>query len=106
MSTLTCTRSPEDPAHARRPGPWRHLRPRWPRDEPEPPAGDGWLLRLLLCKLMLSSGLTKVAWGDRTWRDLTALAFHYWTQPLPTGHYLQEEAPDQVYDYFVKFLTA
>jgi haloacetate dehalogenase len=26
-------------------------------------------------------------------------------QPLPTGHYLQEEAPDQVYDYFVKFFT-
>jgi haloacetate dehalogenase len=27
-------------------------------------------------------------------------------QPLPTGHYLQEQAPDQVYDYFVKFFTA
>jgi haloacetate dehalogenase len=27
-------------------------------------------------------------------------------QPLPTGHYLQEEAPDRVYDYFVKFFTA
>ena len=26
-------------------------------------------------------------------------------QPLPTGHYLQEEAPDQVYDHFVKFFT-
>jgi haloacetate dehalogenase len=26
-------------------------------------------------------------------------------QPLPTGHYLQEEAPDRVYDYFVKFFT-
>jgi len=25
--------------------------------------------------------------------------------PLPTGHYLQEEAPDQVYDHFVKFFT-
>jgi haloacetate dehalogenase len=24
-------------------------------------------------------------------------------QPLPTGHYLQEEAPDQVYDHLVKF---
>jgi haloacetate dehalogenase len=27
-------------------------------------------------------------------------------QPLPTGHYMQEEAPDQVYDHFVKFFTA
>jgi haloacetate dehalogenase len=26
-------------------------------------------------------------------------------EPLPTGHYLQEEAPDQVYDHFVKFFT-
>jgi hypothetical protein len=26
------------------------------------------------------------------------------SQPLPTGHYLQEEAPDRVYDYFVEFL--
>ncbi len=27
-------------------------------------------------------------------------------QPLPTGHYLQEDAPDRVYDHFVKFFTA
>jgi haloacetate dehalogenase len=27
-------------------------------------------------------------------------------EPLPTGHYMQEEAPDQVYDQFVKFFTA
>jgi|GEM_PF-6326997 hypothetical protein len=26
-------------------------------------------------------------------------------QPLPTGHYLQEEAPDQVIDHFIKFFT-
>jgi haloacetate dehalogenase len=27
-------------------------------------------------------------------------------QPLPTGRYMQEEAPDQIYDHFVKFFTA
>ena len=27
-------------------------------------------------------------------------------QPLPTGHALQVEAPDAVYDHFVKFFTA
>ena len=27
-------------------------------------------------------------------------------QPLSTGHYLQEEAPDQCYDHFVKFFKA
>jgi predicted DCC family thiol-disulfide oxidoreductase YuxK len=43
-----------------------------------------WLLRLLLFKLMLQSGLVKLFSGDAAWRDLTALAYHYWTQPLPT----------------------
>jgi predicted DCC family thiol-disulfide oxidoreductase YuxK len=43
-----------------------------------------WLLRLLLFKLMFSSGCVKLASGDPTWRHLTALTFHYQTQPLPT----------------------
>lgn len=42
------------------------------------------LLRLLLFKLMFSSGWVKLSSHDSTWRDLTALAFHYQTQPLPT----------------------
>jgi predicted DCC family thiol-disulfide oxidoreductase YuxK len=43
-----------------------------------------WLLRLLLVKLMLQSGLVKLLSGDQSWRELTALTWHYWTQPLPT----------------------
>jgi hypothetical protein len=43
-----------------------------------------WLLRLLLFRLMLESGWVKLASGDPTWRGLTALRFHYETQPLPT----------------------
>jgi predicted DCC family thiol-disulfide oxidoreductase YuxK len=43
-----------------------------------------WLLRLLLFKLMFSSGCVKLASGDPSWRNLTALTFHYQTQPLPT----------------------
>ena len=43
-----------------------------------------WLLRLLLFKLMFSSGCVKLFSGDPTWRNLTALMFHYQTQPLPT----------------------
>jgi len=43
-----------------------------------------WLLRLLLFKLMFLSGAVKLASGDVTWRDLTALTHHYETQPLPT----------------------
>jgi len=43
-----------------------------------------WLFRLLLFRLMFSSGVVKLMSGDPTWRDLTALNFHYATQPLPT----------------------
>jgi hypothetical protein len=42
------------------------------------------LLWWLLFRLMWSSGLTKILSGDRRWRDLSAVAFHYETQPLPT----------------------
>jgi predicted DCC family thiol-disulfide oxidoreductase YuxK len=51
-----------------------------------------WLLRLLLFKLMFSSGCVKLLSGDPTWRNLTALTFHYQTQPLPTwiGWYAQQ----------------
>jgi hypothetical protein len=43
-----------------------------------------WLLRWLLFRLMFASGLVKLVSGDSTWRNLTALRFHYETQPLPT----------------------
>ena len=43
-----------------------------------------WLFRLLLLRLMFFSGVVKLTSGDLTWRNLTALSFHYHTQPLPT----------------------
>jgi hypothetical protein len=43
-----------------------------------------WLLRLLLFKLMFMSGCVKLLSYDSSWRNLTALTFHYQTQPLPT----------------------
>jgi predicted DCC family thiol-disulfide oxidoreductase YuxK len=59
---------------------------RWPRPSREAPPSRLvlWLLRLLLFKLMFQSGCVKLLSGDPTWRDLTALAVHYETQPLPT----------------------
>ncbi|MBI3696402.1 MAG: lipase maturation factor family protein, partial [Acidobacteria bacterium] len=42
-----------------------------------------WLLRFLLFRLMFSSGAVKLASGDPAWRSLTALNYHYETQPLP-----------------------
>lgn len=57
-----------------------------------PRAGNGWapspiillLFRWLLFRLMFESGCVKLLSGDPTWRNLTALTFHYETQPLPT----------------------
>jgi lipase maturation factor 1 len=48
------------------------------------PAIPRWLLRWLLFRLMFFSGVVKLASGDPTWRELTALRVHYETQPLPT----------------------
>ena len=42
------------------------------------------LLKLLLFKLMLMSGVVKLTSGDDCWWNLTALDYHYWSQPLPT----------------------
>lgn len=42
-----------------------------------------WLCRLLVARLMFASGLVKLR-GDVVWRDLSALSFHFMTQPLPT----------------------
>jgi lipase maturation factor 1 len=43
-----------------------------------------WLYRALLFRLMLMSGTVKLLSGDTTWHNLTALNFHYQTQPIPT----------------------
>ncbi len=41
------------------------------------------LLRWLLFRLFLLSGLVKLLSGDPSWPGLTAMTFHFWTQPLP-----------------------
>ena len=43
-----------------------------------------WLVRWLAFRLMFLSGVVKLASHDPTWRDWTALEYHYQTQPLPT----------------------
>ena len=42
-----------------------------------------WLLIVLLFRLMLGSGLVKLASADPYWGSMRAMDFHYWTQPLP-----------------------
>jgi lipase maturation factor 1 len=59
-----------------------------------PPRLAIWLLWWLLFRLMFESGIVKLTWNawlkgpdgapvSNTWSSLTALDFHYWTQPLP-----------------------
>lgn len=43
-----------------------------------------WVFRWLLFRLMFLSGAVKLLSHDIAWRNLDALRFHYWTQPLPT----------------------
>jgi len=43
-----------------------------------------WLFRWLLFRLLFLSGYVKLASHDPAWRGLSAMSFHYQTQPLPT----------------------
>ena len=69
--------------------PWRL----WPKRGIDPPVSRAalFLLKLLLFKLMLMSGVVKLTSyqflenpAEDTWWNLTALDYHYWSQPLPT----------------------
>jgi lipase maturation factor 1 len=42
------------------------------------------LLRWLLFRLLFMSGVVKLTSGDESWWNLSALRYHYETQPLPT----------------------
>jgi lipase maturation factor 1 len=43
-----------------------------------------WLLRWLLFRFIFMSGVVKLASGDPNWWNLSALSYHFLTQPLPT----------------------
>jgi hypothetical protein len=58
---------------------WRSRR----ASDPAPPAVVRWLLRWLVFRLMFLSGVVKLASRDPAWHDLSALTYHFWTQPLP-----------------------
>ena len=48
------------------------------------PTTGVWLARWLLFRFMFMSGVVKLISGDPNWRNLTALSYHFLTQPLPT----------------------
>jgi hypothetical protein len=49
-----------------------------------PPLQIIWLFRWLIFRIMLGSGLIKLR-GDASWRDFTALYYHFETQPIPNA---------------------
>jgi hypothetical protein len=78
--------------------PWRFW-PDW-KSETRAQRLARWLLLWLVFRLTFESGVVKLASGDATWRNLTALEYHYETQPLPlwTSWYANQAAP-----WFQKF---
>src|SRR5690349_7590080 len=59
--------------------PWLEGRP-FPKREP--PLVVLWLFRWLIFRIMFGAALIKLR-GDSCWRDLTALYYHFETQPIP-----------------------
>jgi len=42
-----------------------------------------WVVRLTVFRFMFMGGMVKLISGDPSWRDFTALDWHFYTQPLP-----------------------
>src|SRR5205814_8295552 len=65
------------------------------------------LLKFLLFKLMLMSGVVKLTSGDDCWWNLTALDYHYWSQPLPTVFgWWADKSPEWFKRFSVAFCLA
>ncbi len=76
--------------------------PRPSREDP-PSRLALWLSRILLFKLMFSSGVIKLSSGDAAWKNLTALNVHFETQPLPHAlSWFVHQAPE----WFMRVATA
>lgn len=52
--------------------------------ENEPHSAWRFVMAVLAAKVTFESGLVKIFGGDSSWTDLTALTYHWWSQPLPT----------------------
>jgi lipase maturation factor 1 len=64
-----------------------------------------WLFRFLAFKLEFSSGVVKLASGDSSWRDLSALNYHYETQPIPTlGGWFFHQLPHSFHEVSTAFI--
>jgi predicted DCC family thiol-disulfide oxidoreductase YuxK len=94
--------------------PWQS----WSKRGREPPVSRAalFLLKLLLFKLMVMSGVVKLTSGDDCWgwlnhsfhwSALTALDYHYWSQPLPTVFgWWADKSPEWFKHFSVAFCLA
>jgi predicted DCC family thiol-disulfide oxidoreductase YuxK len=74
------------------PGAWLAVRP-----GREPSRLGIFLFQWLAFRLMFMSGAVKLASGDPTWQDGTALTYHFWTQPIPSwASYYVHQLPEFV----------
>ncbi len=90
----------------------------WPKRGREPPVSRAalFLLNFLLFKLMVMSGVVKLTSGDDSWgwlnhsfhwSALTALDYHYWSQPLPTVFgWWADKSPEWFKHFSVAFCLA
>src|SRR5881409_2141010 len=90
----------------------------WPKRGREPPVSRAalFLLKVLLFKLMVMSGVVKLTSGDDSWgwldhsfhwSALTALDYHYWSQPLPTIFaWWTDKSPEWFKHFSVAFCLA
>lgn len=80
------------------------------RTHPNPNFLARWMVWLTLLLLMLQSGVVKLQSyglnGENTWRELTALNYHYWTQPIPNPvAWWIHQMPDWVGEWSVRLLV-
>ena len=74
------------------------------RPLPEPSPVVVFLLRWLLFRLLFESGLSKIAAGEGTWLNLSAMTYYYETSPLPSwGGWFVQQLPLWFHQFSVCF---
>ncbi|XP_066496753.1 lipase maturation factor 1 isoform X1 [Tiliqua scincoides] len=70
-----------------------------------------WGYRWLIFRIMLGAGLIKIR-GDRCWRDLTCMDYHYETQPVPNPvAYYMHQSPwwfhqfETLFNHFIELVV-
>jgi hypothetical protein len=78
---------------------------------PQPAAPVVFLIKWVLFRLLFESGLAKIAAGEGTWLDLSAMTYYYETAPLPSwGGWFVQQLPlwfhqgSAIFTFFVELI--